>query len=255
MLKRLFLSFFLLSASLSAGENPKTMRTQESAPSIILLSLPACISAVLERPDEAEKLFQPYSYPRNPVLDRLEKEIEKELKAAGEKQTAELRRRRKIQHLISKIEYFYMKANSDPQLMKLFLSLNGLAGDLPARADDNVYELLESRLWAPDPVLKAGAMRRRPETWIRNNNIIRLLIQIQLDMANALYEASGNDPFRKAVAVIEIANIAALPPPEIAYGKPLDLIAGNAAPVYLETSFPILDLYTGLFRLTDWSAY
>ena len=55
----------------------------------------------------------------------------------------------------------------------------------------------------------------------------------------------------RTAALIELANIAGTPPPEIDCGRAPSSIPGNAAPVYQETSFPILDLYTDLFRLTD----
>ena len=225
-------------------------------PTVVYLSLPACVSAALENPERAEKLFSADSRPRSRFLYQLEKEIEKEVRTvAGRKEAEEALRLRKQQNLISKIEYLYLKANDDPRLMNAFLKLNGLAEDLPARADDNVCEILSSRLWMPDPVLVARTLRQRPEARLRNSSVIKLLIRIQLDLALALCETTPDTPAAKAAALIELSNIAALPPPEIDCGKAPEPIAGNAEPIYRQTSFPILDLYTDLFHLTDWSPF
>ena len=225
-------------------------------PTVVYLSLPACVSAALENPERAEKLFSADSRPRNLFLYQLEKEIEKEVRSVANRKEAEnVLRLRKQQNLISKIEYLYLKANDDPRLMNAFLKLNGLTENLPARADDNVCEILSSRLWMPDPVLVTRTLRQRPEVRLPNSSVIKLLIRIQLELALALCETAPDTPAAKAAALIELSNIAALPPPEIDCGKAPERITGNAEPIYLKTSFPILDLYTDLFHLTDWSPF
>ena len=234
---------------------PQEERKDAPLPTVVLISLPACVTAVMEDPQRAERLFLAYPYPRHAFLLQLEKEIEKELKAIGGARMNELLQLRRLQNLVSKVEYLYPKVNSNAQLRKAFLRLNGLADDLPARADDNVYEILDAQLWMPDAVLKRRALRQRPETRIAGSNVIRLLIQIQLDLAAALFAASADQPEMRTAALIELANIAGTPPPEIDCGRAPSSIPGNAAPVYQETSFPILDLYTDLFRLTDWSPF
>ncbi len=223
-------------------------------PTVVYLSLPACVSAVLENPERTEELFRTNSYPRNLILYQLEKEIEKELKAVGNATAAEAIRLRKQQNLVSKVEFLYLKANSEPSVMRALLKLNGLAEDLPARADDNVYEILFSRLWMPDQALESNAIRRRPETRVRNR-IIEFLIRIQLNLALALCESSSNTIEAKTAALIELSNIAAIPPPEIDCGNIRTPVAGKSEPVYQKTSFPILDLYSDLFHVTDWSPF
>lgn len=254
-LSHLFLLIFLL-LPLHGAPPGSSLPAETSLPTVVYISLPACISAVLENPELAERLFQAYSYPRNAFLAHLEKEIEKELKASGNKEATEALKQRKRQNLVSKVEYLYLKANTDPLLMKAFLLLNGLSGDLAARANDNVYEILSSRLWMPDQALEKKALRQRPETRIKNS-IIQLLIRIQLNLAAALCETAPDTAEAKTVALIELSNIAALPPPEPEVdGKTVsEPIPGNIVPVYQETSFPILDLYTSLFHLTDWSSF
>ncbi len=145
-MKRRFFHFFLLLCFLgplcAAAQETRNSDEGEALPTVVYLSLPASISAVLENPERAEQLFQTYTYPRNVLLYQLEKEIEKESAKAGKEEASKALLSRKRQNLIAKVEYLYLKANTDRRLMRSFLLLNGLTGDLPARADDNVYEIL-----------------------------------------------------------------------------------------------------------------
>lgn len=258
-MKRRFFHFFLLLCFLgplcAAAQETRNSDEGEALPTVVYLSLPASISAVLENPERAEQLFQTYTYPRNVLLYQLEKEIEKESAKAGKEEASKALLSRKRQNLIAKVEYLYLKANTDRRLMRRFLLLNGLTGDLPARADDNVYEILALRLWIPDKLLEAETFRRRPEAQLKNSTIIKHLIRIQLNLAKGLCESVPDTLEARTAALIELSNIAAIPPPEIDCGKASDPISKNDRPIYEETSFPILDLYTNLFHLTDWTPF
>jgi len=220
----------------------------------VYLSLPSCVSAVQENPDAAKKAFASLSFPQNEFIVRLESEIRREVRKSNDPAARECLRRRETQYLAAKTVWLYSQANANPEIGRVLLRLVGLTDTLPFRANDDLFDLLQPALWKGDARLKAQALRSRPELKLRENAVLRLQIEIQFDMANALFDQASDNPEKRLLPLIELLLTASEPFPSLYPPEP-ELTEREPLPELIPTAFPVQDLFLNLFRAVDWSAY
>lgn len=219
----------------------------------VFLSLPAAVDAALENPERANRLLATVTRPADPLITHLETEIRTELRARD----AELAcRQRERQELIAKVRYLYFRANDDPECRKLLLRLNDLPDDLPAHADDSVYDALQPMVWNGEQRLAAIARRNRADLRLSKNNTIRYAFRIQFGLANYHFDQPDKDAPGRVPALIELANLCAWSPEKERLPFTPSPLPGGSEPVLVpETPSPLFNIYVTTFRLVDWSAY